>query len=121
MGVGIEDLGAGLGNQGKVLDADAGAAGEVDARLDGERHARLYDLLVDKRDVARLVVLQTDRVSQAVRKVLPIARLLNHVARGAVQVAHAHARCDERLGGLIGAATWCCSTLADAAATTART
>ena len=43
-------------------------------------------------------------MSQAVRKVLPIARILNHVARGAVQVAHAHARCDERLGGLVGAA-----------------
>ena len=104
MGVGVEDLDAGLGYQGKVLDADAGAAGEVDARLNGERHAGLYDLLVGERDVARLVVLQTDRVSQAMRKVLPIARILNHVARGTVQVAHAHARCDERLGGLVGAA-----------------
>ena len=88
----------------KVLDADAGAAGEVDARLDGEGHARLDNLLVDERDVARLVVLQANRVSQAVRKVLPIARVFNHVACGAVQVAHAHARCDECLGGLVGAA-----------------
>ena len=71
MGVGVENLDAGLGNQGKVLDADAGAAGEVDARLDRERYARLYDLFVDKRDVARLVVLQTDRVAQAVRKYCP--------------------------------------------------
>lgn len=104
MGVGVEDLDAGLGNQGKVLDADAGAAGEVDARLDRERHAWLYDLLVNERDIARLVVLQTDRVPQAVRKVLSIARILNHVSRGAVQVAHAHARCDECLGSLVGAA-----------------
>lgn len=87
MGVGVEDLDAGLGNQGQVFDADAGSAGEVDTRLDGERHARLYDLLVDERDVARLVVLQADRVSQTVCKVLPIACLLNYVARGAVQVA----------------------------------
>lgn len=57
MGVGVENLDAVLGHQGEVLDADAGSAGEVDARLDGERHARLYDLLVDERDVARLVVL----------------------------------------------------------------
>ena len=104
MGVGVEDLDAALGDQGKVLDADAGAAGEVDARLDGKRHARLHDLLVDERDVARLVVLQADRVSQTVRKVLAITCVLNHVARGTVQVAHAHARGDERLGGLVGAA-----------------
>ena len=38
------------------------------------------------------------------RKVLPIARVFNHIARGAVQVAHANARCDERLGGLVGTA-----------------
>lgn len=37
-------------------------------------------------------------------KYLPVARILNHVARGTVQVAHAHARRDERLGGLVGAA-----------------
>ena len=104
MGVGVENLDAVLGHQGQVLDADAGAVGEVDARFDGERHARLYDLLVDERDVARLVVLQADRVTQAMRKVFAVARVLNHVARGTVQVAHAHARCDERLGGLVGAA-----------------
>lgn len=104
MGVGVEDLDAGLGNQAQVLDADAGAAGEVDARLDRERHARLYDLLVDKGNVARLVVLQADRVAQAMREVLAVASVLNHVARGTVQIAHAHARRDERLGGLVGAA-----------------
>ena len=104
MGVGVEDLDAGLGNQDQVFDADTGVAGEVDARLDGERHARLYDLLVDERNVARLVVLQADRVAQAMREVLAVASVLNHVARGTVQVAHAHARCDERLGGLVGAA-----------------
>lgn len=48
MGVGVENLDARLGNQGQVLDADAGAAREVDARLDGERHTRLYNLLVNK-------------------------------------------------------------------------
>ena len=104
MGVGVEDLDAGLGNQGQVFDSDAGAAGEVDARLDRERHARLYDLLVDKGNVAWLVVLQADRVAQAMREVLAVARILNHIACGAVQVAHAHARGDERLGGLVGAA-----------------
>ena len=72
--------------------------------VDGERHARLHDLLVDERDVAWLVVLQADRVSQAMRKVFAVARVLNHVARGTVQIAHAHARRDERLGGLVGAA-----------------
>ena len=60
MGVGVENLDARLGDQGQVLDADAGATGEVDARFDGERHAWLYDLLVDQRDIARLVVLQAD-------------------------------------------------------------
>lgn len=48
MGVGVENLGAVLGHQGQVLDADTGAAGELDARFDGERHARLHDLLVDE-------------------------------------------------------------------------
>lgn len=48
VGVVVEDLDAGLGDQGQVLDAHAGAAGEVDARLDGERHTRLYGLLVDQ-------------------------------------------------------------------------
>ena len=104
MGVGVENLDAGLGNQGQVLYADAGAAGEVDARLDRERHARLCDLLVDKGNVAWLVVLQADRVAQAMREVLAVASVLNHVARGAVQVAHAHARGDERLCGFVGAA-----------------
>lgn len=104
MGVGVEDLDAGVGDQGQVLDADAGAAGEVDTRLDGEGHPRFDNLLVDERDVAGLVVLQADRVAQAMSKVLAVARVLNHVARGAVQVAHAHARRDERLGGLIGTA-----------------
>ena len=86
MGVGVENLDAGLGNQGKVLDADAGAAGEVDARLDRERHVRLYDLLVNERDIARLVVLQTDRVPQAVRKVLSIARNLGQRAASAAGI-----------------------------------
>ncbi len=60
MGIGVENLDAGLGDQGKIFDADAGAAGEVDARLDRERHARFYDLLVDKGNVTRLVVLQAN-------------------------------------------------------------
>ena len=38
------------------------------------------------------------------RKVLPIARILNHVARGAVRVAHTNARRDKRFGGLVGTA-----------------
>ena len=48
MGIGVEDLDAGLGDESQVLDADAGATGEVDARLDGEGHARLNHLLVDE-------------------------------------------------------------------------
>lgn len=40
MGVGVENLDAGLGGQGQVFDADAGVAGELDARLD--------NLLVDE-------------------------------------------------------------------------
>ena len=92
MGVGVEDLDAGLGDQGKVFDADAGAAGEVDARFDGERHARLDNLLVDERNIAWLVVLQADRVAQAMRKVLSVARILDYVARGAVQIGRASCR-----------------------------
>ena len=84
MGVGVEDLDAVLGHQGKILDTDAGVAGEVDARFDGEGHAWLYDLFVDERDVSRLVVLQANRVAQAMRKVLAVASVLNHVARSAV-------------------------------------
>ena len=89
MGVGVENLDAVLGHQGKVLDADAGAAGEVDARLDGERHAWLDNLFVDQRDVARLT-------AQAVE--------LEELAAATARAAHEAERDAERLEGDAAAA-----------------
>lgn len=72
-------------------------------RPDGERHARLDNCsLTSETSPGRCGPASIECPRRCV--VLPITRVFNHIARGAVQVAHAHARRDERLGGLARAA-----------------
>ena len=55
-----------------VLDASAVPAGDVDAGLDGERHARLERLGVTRDDVRVLVRLEPDAVAGAVHEPLAV-------------------------------------------------
>ena len=63
------------GDHHDVLDAGPVPAGQVDAGLDGEGHARLQRQVVAGDDVGLLVHLQADAVAGAVDEVLAVARL----------------------------------------------
>ena len=76
-GVAVEHFAAVFGDQHEVLDAHAELAGQVDARLDGEHHARLHRRVVRGRHVAGLVHVEADLVSQAMREVGAVARLFD--------------------------------------------
>src|SRR5687767_2076874 len=71
----VERADAVLGADDDVLDAGAAAAGQVDARLDRERHAGHEREGVPGHDVGRLVGVQADAVAGAVDEVLPPARV----------------------------------------------
>ena len=83
----------------EIFDPDAELAGKVDARLDGEAHARGDNILVHRRDVTGLVVFQTNEVAQAVVEVGAIADFGNKVAGRSVNIAETDARLDQRFGG----------------------
>src|SRR5690606_2136014 len=69
-----------------VLDPHAEAAGEVDARLDGEAHAGLDRAVLALDHVRRLVGRGPDPVPGAVHEVLAVPGLDDHGARGPVDV-----------------------------------
>ena len=75
-----------------VLDAHAEAAGQVDAGLGGERHSGLQHRPVVADHVGRLVHVDAEPVAEPVREVLAVARLLDHAARGGVDLEAGHAR-----------------------------
>lgn len=104
MGDAVEDLAAVLCHQDQVLDAHAVFTGEVDARLDRKRHTGLHNVLVDKGHVAGLVVLHADGMAESVGEVSAVSGGLDHVSRGAVDVAEARAGAHDALGCLVGGA-----------------
>src|SRR5688500_6144132 len=80
-----EHFAAAVGDQHVVLDADASFAGDVDARLDGDDHARA-ELFVTARLAhgRQLVDLAADAVAEAVAEVVLEAGVVDHVAGDAV-------------------------------------
>ena len=80
----------------------APCAAGVDARLDGERHARLERLGVARHDVGVLVHLQADAVPGAVDEVLAVAGRGDRLPGRGVHRLRADARPDRRAGGLLG-------------------
>ncbi len=95
----VQHLAAVLGDEDQIFDPDAELAGKVDARLDGEAHARGDNILVHRRDVTGLVVFQTNEVAQAVVEVGAIAGFGSKVAGRSVNIAETDARLDQRFGG----------------------
>src|SRR5918999_1771290 len=87
-----QPLAAAVRDQHHVLDPDAAAPRQVDARPAGEDVARLERVgrLGPRR--RRLVHLQPDPVPEPVAEVLAEARRRDHVPRGGVGMAPAHAR-----------------------------
>ena len=65
-----------------VFDADPELAGQVDARLDRERHPRLQNLGVAFDDVGVFVTVQADAVTGAVDEVLAVSSVGDHLASG---------------------------------------
>src|SRR3954452_4622802 len=82
MGTAVQVPDAVVGADHDVLDAGAAPSGQVDARLHGERHARLEGKLVAGHDVGRLVGVQPDPVSGAMDEVLPPPCVVDHAAGG---------------------------------------
>ena len=80
-----------------VLDAGAVPAGQVDARLDAERHARAPPARSLPATILRLLVLlEADAVTGAVDEVLAVPRLGDDVARRRVDALGGDARPDRR-------------------------
>src|SRR6266511_4231875 len=88
----VEAAAALVGAGHDVLDPRPEAAGQVDAGLDRERHARLQRLPVAGHDIGVLMLVQADAVAGPVDEVLAVARGGDHVAAGGV----------DRLGGDAG-------------------
>src|SRR5690348_5278829 len=79
--VGVVEAAAAVGgDRDDVLDAYAELAGQVDARLDGEAHARDQRLLLAGDHVRRLVGGHADAVAGAVDEVLAVTGLADHLA-----------------------------------------
>src|SRR5215212_4912201 len=95
----VERADAVLGADDDVLDAGAAAPGQVDARLDRERHARHQRQVVPGHDVGRLVGVQPDAVAGAVDEVLPPARVGDDLPGGGVDLLGGHAGTHRRGGG----------------------
>ena len=60
MRIGVEHFDALLAHKDQVLDAHAGASGQIDPRLDGKRHTGFHHGRVGKRDIARLMILHAN-------------------------------------------------------------
>ena len=80
-----------LGDDDHILNAHAALAGDVDARLHRDDHARRADRVVESREARPLVDLEADAVAEAVAERARVRRL-DDVARDLVDVAAAHAR-----------------------------
>src|SRR5262249_52670024 len=76
----VEAPAAVCGRHHDVLDAHAEAAGQVDAGLDREAHARLDQVLLALDHVRRLVRRQPDAVADPVDEVLAVARVGDDLA-----------------------------------------
>src|SRR3954451_14865315 len=81
-----EDIPAALRDHDEILDPHAAAAGQVDARLDGDDVARHERIGARPRQARSLVDLHADPVPEAVPEVLYMAGRGDHVARHGVDV-----------------------------------
>src|SRR5699024_241051 len=91
-----------LGNQHQILDAHAQLPRQVDARLHGEHHPRLGNGGAGGAVVRRLVAVQAAAVAQPVGETGAVARVLNHLPGGPVDVPHGDAGADHGLRRQVG-------------------
>ena len=86
-----------LGYQYQVLDADAVFSFQVDARLDGEDHAGLSHIFVDRAYVAVFVIFLSDEVAQTDLPVFAVAFFIDVISCLRVDISEADARFDHGL------------------------
>src|SRR6476620_7381552 len=98
----VQPSAAVLGDGDDVLDPDPEPAGEVDAGLDGEAHARLQGLLLALDHVRRLVRRDADAVTGAMDELGAVPRLGDDRTRHPVDLLAGHAGPDGVEARLLG-------------------
>ena len=93
----VQKLAAVLGYEYQVLNADTVFSFQIDTRLDGEDHARLSHILVDRADIAVFMVFLADEVAQTDFPVFALTLFIDVISCLCIDIAEAYARFDHRL------------------------